>query len=84
LELQYLYEIGRVKESANIIVSDLSDRIGLGVCEKDFNAIVSLAITKTWTRDPFDRMIVAHAELNNNILISKDPDILEHYTQARW
>ena len=84
LELQYLYEIDRVKEPANVIVADLSDRIGIRVCEKDFNAVVSQAITIKWTRDPFDRVIVAHAELNNNILISKDQNILEHYIHARW
>ena len=84
LELQYLYEIERVKDPAHVIVADLSDRIGLGVCEKDFNAVISQAITIKWTRDPFDRVIVAHADLNNNILISKDQNILEHYTHARW
>ena len=38
----------------------------------------------TWTRDPFDRVIVANAALNGNILISKDQNILEHYIHARW
>ena len=84
LELEYLYEIERVKEPAHVIVPDLTDRIGLGVCEKDFNSIVSQAIKLTWTRDPFDRLIVANAALNENILISKDQNILEQYTHARW
>jgi PIN domain nuclease of toxin-antitoxin system len=84
LELQYLYEIERVKEPALVIVADLADRIGLRVCEKAFNAVVSRAITMTWTRDPFDRVIVANAALNDNILISKDQNILEHYIHARW
>jgi PIN domain nuclease of toxin-antitoxin system len=84
LELQYLYEIERVKEPASVIVADLSDRIGLEVCEKDFNAVVSQALTLTWTRDPFDRVIVANAKLSDNILISKDPSILENYAHARW
>ena len=84
LELQYLYEIERVKVPANVIVADLSDRIGIRVCEKDFNAVVSHAMTFTWTRDPFDRVIVANAGLNDNILISKDQNILEHYVHARW
>ncbi len=84
LELQYLYEIKRVKEPANVIVADLSDRIGIRVCEKDFNAVVSQAMTFSWTRDPFDRVIVANAKLNDNILISKDQNILEHYAHARW
>ena len=84
LELQYLYEIERVREPAHIITADLADRIGLGICGKDFNAIVSQAIKLTWTRDPFDRVIVANASLNDNILISKDQNILAHYTFARW
>ena len=84
LELEYLYEIERVKEPAHVIVADLADRIGLHVCDKDFNAIVSQAIKLTWTRDPFDRLIVANAALNDNILISKDQNILDHYPHARW
>ena len=84
LELEYLYEIDRVKEPAHVIVTDLADRIGLRVCEKDFNVIVSQAIKLSWTRDPFDRLIVANAALNDNTLISKDQNILEYYPHARW
>ena len=84
LELQYLYEIERVKKPALVIVADLADRIGLRVCDKSFNAVISQAITMTWTRDPFDRVIVANAALNDNILISKDQNILEHYLHTRW
>ena len=84
LELEYLYEIERVREPAHGIVADLADRIGLRVCEKDFNAIVSQAIKLTWTRDPFDRLIVANAALNDNILISRDQNILDFYPHARW
>jgi len=84
LELQYLYEIQRVAEDANTIVADLSNRIGLKVCERDFNAIVSQALTFSWTRDSFDRMIVANAGLKGDILISKDQNILGNYPQARW
>lgn len=84
LELQYLYEIERVKQPAPVIVADLADRIGVSVCDKGFNAIISQAMTLTWTRDPFDRVIVATAALNDNILISRDQNILQHYPHARW
>jgi PIN domain nuclease of toxin-antitoxin system len=84
LELQYLYETQRVTKDASIIVADLSQRIGLKVCDKDFNAIVSRALALSWTRDPFDRMIVAHAGLHDNLLISKDQNILDHYPHTRW
>jgi PIN domain nuclease of toxin-antitoxin system len=84
LELQYLYEIQRVTKDATTIVTDLSPRIGLKVCDKDLNAIVSQALALSWTRDPFDRLIVAHAGLHDNLLISKDQNILDHYPHARW
>lgn len=84
LELQYLHEIGRVTDDAPTIVADLSSRIGLNVCTKRFNAIISRAMTLSWTRDPFDRLIVANADLNDNILVSKDQDILARYRHARW
>ena len=84
LELQYLYEIQRVLDEAQTIVTDLAHRIGLQVCDKPFDRIVTQALTYTWTRDPFDRLIVAHAALNDDILLSKDRHILEHYPEARW
>lgn len=84
LELQYLYEIQRIKDDANVIVADLSNRIGLQVCEKDFDVVVSQAMAVSWTRDPFDRLIVANAALQEDVLISKDQNILDHYTHARW
>ena len=84
LELQYLYEIERITEKANMIVADLSDRIDLQVCDKNFINIISSAINYSWTRDPFDRIIVANADINNNILLTKDRNILDHYEKAVW
>ena len=84
LELQYLFEIQRVTDEANEIVFDLSDRIGLKMCDKSLNTIVSGALDLSWTRDPFDRIIVATATINHNILVTKDQNILENYEKAMW
>ena len=84
LELQYLFEIQRVTDEANEIVFDLSDRIGLKMCDKSLNTIVSGAFDLSWTRDPFDRIIVATATINHNILVTKDQNILENYEKAMW
>lgn len=84
LELGYLYKIQRITDDADAIVSDLSRRMGLKVSDKDFNTIVSGAMTFSWTRDPFDRLIVANAGLNDDILISKDQNILGNYPHAKW
>lgn len=84
LELHYLVEIQRITAAADTIIADLSNRIGLRVCDRDFNDIVGQALMIPWTRDPFDRIIVANAGLNDDILISKDQSIREHYLHARW
>ena len=84
LELQYLNEIQRITGKPNEIVSDLSDKIGLKICEKSFNVIINHAMNLSWTRDPFDRIIVANAALNDDVLITKDQSILDHYPNARW
>jgi PIN domain nuclease of toxin-antitoxin system len=84
LELQYLYEIKRIKDEPDVIISDLSAQIGLKICNKNFNDIIGITLTITWTRDPFDRIITANALLNNNILLSKDQNILNNYPYAKW
>ena len=82
LELQYLVEIQRITDTANEIVSDLSNRIGLKICDKSFNSIINYSMDLNWTRDPFDRIIVANAALNSDALVTKDRNILDHYENA--
>ncbi len=84
LELQYLYEIKRITDESHIIISDLSNRIGLKICDQNFNTIITQALTINWTRDPFDRIIIANANLQNNILLTKDQQILDNYIYAQW
>jgi PIN domain nuclease of toxin-antitoxin system len=69
---------------ANDIILNLSDLIGLRICDKPFNTIASGAFALSWTRDSFDRIIVANAALNDNILVTKDQYILENYEKAFW
>lgn len=84
LEVKYLNEIGRISASPDTIVTDLGDRLGLRICGKDFNAVIGHSLGLDWTRDPFDRLIVAHAAVNHNILLTKDQTILANYAQAQW
>jgi PIN domain nuclease of toxin-antitoxin system len=84
LELQFLHEIHRVTEEADTIVADLANRIGLTIGNLDFYTTISRALEISWTRDPFDRIIVANASLDNSILVSKDQNILGHYPFAKW
>lgn len=84
LELQYLYEIGRVAEKGSVVVRDLAKRIGLNVCTLPFETIIEHAIEQTWTRDPFDRIIVAQAGIRSTKLVTKDTIIHQNYSHALW
>ena len=84
LELEYLFETGRTSDSGQAVYQDLRNRIGLGICGKAFEEIISLAERQKWTRDPFDRIIVAQAALESNILVTKDRLIRKHYPNALW
>jgi len=73
LELTYLYEIGRLKTDAHTITGFLNKAIGLGICELPFEDVINSAVKQQWTRDPFDRIIVAHA--SGYGLVTKDEPI---------
>jgi PIN domain nuclease of toxin-antitoxin system len=84
LELTYLYELGKINEAASTILEDLLSRMGLQVSQLSFESVVKHAEKQTWTRDPFDRIIVAQASLDNSILLSKDRLIKKHYKLTQW
>jgi PIN domain nuclease of toxin-antitoxin system len=84
LELQFLHEIQRVSVDSNTILAQLENRIGLTISDKDFNTVISRALEISWTRDPFDRIVVANASLDDSILISKDQTIRDNYPSAMW
>ena len=86
LELQYLYEKPKpkLKVSEHIILKFLSQKIGLKVIETNFKAIIEVAKTLTWTRDSFDRIIVAETQVNHGKLVTKDHHIRQHVQAAIW
>jgi PIN domain nuclease of toxin-antitoxin system len=45
---------------------------------------VQAAMSLSWTRDPFDRLIAAHAIVANSPLITADETILENLSLATW
>ncbi len=84
LELQYLYQIKRIIQKPDVILQSLQDTIELKICQKSWLDIVNVALTCDFTRDAFDRLIVAHAMLDNSILISKDERLTCHYKNCVW
>ena len=83
LELEYLHEVGRLKPVATTILHSLADTIGLSRCAVDFGDTVSRARQLTWTRDPFDRLIVATALVADAELLTCDKTILSNFDRAR-
>ena len=84
LEIQYLYERRKATVGGPAIIRALERDIGLSVCELTFAAVADSALDLKWTRDAFDRLIVAHAAANDAPLITKDEVIRRHYKRAVW
>jgi len=84
LELQYLFEIGRMKVRADTIISSLSKSIGLKISDIAFNRIIDEALKLKWTRDVFDRLLVAEAKTLKHGIISADRDIQANFKLTIW
>ena len=85
LELEYLREHGKTKFSARDLLEKVSHETNLRLCELPLFKITDAALDEKWTRDPFDRLIVANAKANGFAwLISADEDIRKHYPRTVW
>src|SRR3972149_3014152 len=72
LELQYLREIGRVRALPKAVIMDLRLRLGLAVEDRSMETVTERALKVAWTRDVFDRLIVAQAALDGAELVTSD------------
>ena len=85
LELEYLFELKRIRMPARDIQRKLEHELGVRLCELSFAVVASAALDEKWSRDPFDRMIVANAKANGFAwLISADEEIRKHYPRTVW
>lgn len=85
LELEFLYEVKRIRLRARDLFQKVAHETGLRLCALPFPSIAGAALDETWTRDPFDRLIVANAKANGFApLISADEEIRKHYPRAVW
>lgn len=84
LEMQFLNEIGRINEKPDRIVDVLATDFGIRVCDDPFESVIEAAEAIKWTRDPFDRIIVAQATLTRAPLVTKDEQMRKHYKLCVW
>ncbi len=85
LELEYLHELGRTRLTAPDLFKKVEHEINLRFCDLPSTTVAAAALDEKWTRDPFDRLIVANAKANGFAwLISADESIRQHYPRAVW
>ena len=84
LELQYLYEIGRIKVNPRVILKNLSKAINLRVSHTPLGEIIDEALKIDWTRDIFDRLLTAEAQAKGSGFITADENIRLNLKQAIW
>jgi PIN domain nuclease of toxin-antitoxin system len=84
LELAYLQEVGRARDPVPVMLAALRRDIGAEVADVSLATLVQAAVDLDWTRDPFDRMIAAHAIVENVPLVTADRTMREHLPLATW
>lgn len=84
LELELLFEVGKLAQASEPVVEAVRSELGVELCELPFRDIVRSALAQSWTRDPFDRVIVAQAAARRSRLVTRDATIRDHYDQAVW
>jgi PIN domain nuclease of toxin-antitoxin system len=84
LELAYLKEVGRARDPVPTMLAALARDVGAEVADISLTTLVQAAVDLHWTRDPFDRMIAAHAVVENAPLLTADRTIREHLPLATW
>jgi PIN domain nuclease of toxin-antitoxin system len=83
LELQLLLELGRVRLRGVSSSRELADDDRWTLDEPPARAWFDEAIALLWTRDPFDRLIVAHALARKWKLATADAHLLEHVDKRK-
>lgn len=78
LELQFLVEAGRLRLRENASVTAIASDSRWLMDEPPSGRWFAAAIDVGWTRDPFDRLIVAHGQLRGWKLATGDGGLLEH------
>lgn len=84
LELDLLHEIGRIRHESATVFDYLARNLDLTVETEGWARAAEIAQVLNWTRDPFDRLIVAHAMAWSAPLLTRDSLMLEHYPLAFW
>jgi PIN domain nuclease of toxin-antitoxin system len=84
LEMAYLHEVGRARDPAATMLAALRRDVGLEIQDVPLAELAQAATDLFWTRDPFDRLIAAHALVTGAPLITADRTIRDNLSLATW
>jgi PIN domain nuclease of toxin-antitoxin system len=73
LELALLEETGQIKVRAQAIIAELQESLALSICDLPFTEVAVVSLQQKWTRDPFDRLIVAQAAVRRRSIDHERP-----------
>jgi PIN domain nuclease of toxin-antitoxin system len=82
LEIDILNEGGRIRRDSREVLRYLNRELDIDIANDRISDIVTHALPLAFTRDPFDRLIVAHASLQRATLISCDNVIGANYADT--
>ena len=81
LEMEFLVEVGRVSEPAEGMFS-LTDDPRWDLDSPSSEVVFRTAVDPDWTRDPFERLLVAHARCRRFRFATGDRFLLERLPEA--
>jgi PIN domain nuclease of toxin-antitoxin system len=84
LEMSYLSESRKIAYPGDQIAAFLHSQYDIAVDRDGTGPSVLAAASITWTRDPFDRIITAHAAHYGAFLLTRDGTIRDNYPAAIW
>lgn len=84
LEVKYLSEIQRIALAPEKLEKVLKNEFRIHIDSILADDLIYEALDLNWTRDPFDRLLVAHCIHRDAQLLTKDRVLLEHYAKAIW
>ena len=84
LELSLLQEIGRLNIGPEQWLAMLKRDFDVTLCALPLQRVINESYSLQWTRDPFDRLIVAQAIAGAGKLITRDRRVLANFSGAVW
>lgn len=83
-ELEYIYLKKRIIVSPDALIGRLTNEIDLLESQSSLSEVVRHSRNLSWTKDPFDRLIVGDAMALGAQLVTSDRLILQNFNQAIW